>query len=140
VLELFAGAGNFTFALAAAGHRVTAVESEPAGVKALLSAARARGLSGRVHATAGDAARLPPGEFGVALIDPPRSGAARAVEALHDRGLDRLVYVACDPATMARDLGWLTRRGWAVEGVTPFDLFVHSGHVEILAVARRERG
>jgi tRNA/tmRNA/rRNA uracil-C5-methylase (TrmA/RlmC/RlmD family) len=73
----------------------------------------------------------------VALIDPPRAGAAEAVKALHAAGVHRLVYVACAPATLARDVGWLTRQGWTLEAAHAFDLFPHTGHVEALCVLRR---
>lgn len=135
VLELFAGAGNFSFALAAAGHQVQAIEIDAAAAQALSDEAERRGLA--VQARAGDARRLPRRLPKVALIDPPRAGAAEAVAALHAAGLERLVYVACAPATLARDVGWLVKRGWRVEAAHAFDLFPHTGHVEALAILER---
>ncbi|MCB9538042.1 MAG: class I SAM-dependent RNA methyltransferase [Myxococcales bacterium] len=137
VLELYAGSGAFTFALAAAGHRVVAVESAPRAVEALRAAAAARGLSERVLARLGDAARLPPDPPRVALIDPPRKGAREAVAALHGAGVERLLYVACDPITLARDVAWLVERGWRMEQGRCFDLFPHTGHVETWVDLRR---
>ncbi len=137
VLELYAGSGAFTFALAAAGHRVVAVESAPRAVEALRAAAAARGLSDRVRATLGDAAGLPAEVPRAALIDPPRRGARDAVEALHRAGVERLLYVACDPITLARDVAWLVERGWRMEQGRCFDLFPHTGHVETWVDLRR---
>ncbi len=124
VLELFAGSGNFSLALVAAGHALTAVERDAAAVEAL----RAKG----VEAVAGDAAQLPAGDFDTALVDPPRAGAARAIEVLHGRGLRRIVYVSCEPSTLARDVRWLEARGWRADRAATFDLFPHTGHVETL--------
>ena len=137
VLELFAGSGNFTFALARAGRSVVAVERQGTAARALDRAAQARGLGQRVTGLTGDAAHLPEGAFVCALIDPPRAGAQAAVEALHARGLQHLVYVSCDPATLARDVAWLCARGWRLDSATPFDLFPHTGHVETLALLSR---
>lgn len=140
VLELHAGSGNFTFALAAAGHHVTALEIDPRAVAALTAEATRRGLSDRITAHRGDADNPPTGRFDAALLDPPRQGARAAVDALADRDLSRVVYVSCDPATLARDVARLTARGWRIEEARPFDLFPHTGHVEALAVLVRDRG
>ncbi len=146
VLELFAGSGNFTFALAAAGRTVTAVEIDADAARALENAARRRGLGDQVRAFASDAGRLTPtilstlpGGPSVALIDPPRTGARRAVGALAGLGprLRRVVYVSCNPATLARDGRLLVERGWRLAAARPFDLFPHTGHVEVLAVFDR---
>lgn len=138
VLELFAGSGNLTIPLALSGLRLSCVEWAAAGVAALRQTLRERGLSAQVAVFEGDAARLPAGAFDAALIDPPRSGAAQAVAALHQTSIERLVYVACEPQTLARDLAWLCARGWRVVSLRAFDLFAHTGHVEVLAqVVRR---
>lgn len=136
VLELFAGAGNFTFALTNAGHTVRAIEIDAAAARSLKDEAERRDAT--VHAEAGDAARLKGRVPRTALIDPPRAGAAEAVASLHEAGIERLVYVACDPATLARDVGWLVARGWSLESAHGFDLFPHTGHVESLCVLTRD--
>ncbi|MCB9544667.1 MAG: class I SAM-dependent RNA methyltransferase [Myxococcales bacterium] len=139
LLELYAGSGAFTVPLAQRGHRVTAVEFQGAAAQALAETARATGLP--IDARAGDAAQ-PPRQadgrpFPIALLDPPRAGAADAVAALHAAGTERLIYVACDPATLARDVGWLAARGWRLLEAEIHDLFPHTGHVETLAVLAR---
>lgn len=135
VVELFAGSGNFSLALAAAGHRVLAIEVDRAAVKALAAEAERRGLP--IKTRIGDAAQLPDQLPKVALIDPPRVGAAEAVAALHAAGVERIVYVACAPASLARDVAWLAQNGWRVASAQAFDLFPHTGHVETLVVLER---
>jgi len=135
VLELYAGSGNFTFALAARGVAVTAVESDPSAVRALRDEARRRDFE--VDVRRGDAAVPPASGHRVALVDPPRAGAREAVRALHQAGVARIAYVSCNPATLARDVDWLRPRGWRVSSARAFDLFPHTGHVEVLAVLDR---
>jgi tRNA/tmRNA/rRNA uracil-C5-methylase (TrmA/RlmC/RlmD family) len=77
---------------------------------------------------------FPPARLAVA--DPPRSGLAREVIdylSAAGRGVDRLAYVSCDPATLARDIGLLTGRGWALDGLRAFDAFPMTHHVECVA-------
>lgn len=137
VLELYAGSGNFTFALAERGVAVTAVESDPRAASALREEAARRGLP--VVVREGDAARPPRGGGDVALLDPPRSGAREAVAALHEAGVRRIAYVSCDPGTLGRDVAWLRERGWRADVAEAFDLFPHTGHVEVLALLERTK-
>jgi 23S rRNA (uracil1939-C5)-methyltransferase len=141
VLELHAGSGNLTFALAAAGHRITAIEVDPDAVAALTRQAAARGLETHVAARVGRAERPPDGGWSIAVLDPPRGGAARAVAALASRrGLRRVVYVSCNPATLARDVRVFVDAGWRIECARPFDLFPHTGHAEVVCVLARGPG
>jgi tRNA/tmRNA/rRNA uracil-C5-methylase (TrmA/RlmC/RlmD family) len=78
---------------------------------------------------------LPPARLAVA--DPPRSGLAREVIdylAAAGNGVERLGYVSCDPATLARDISLLARRGWALDGLRAFDAFPMTHHVECVAI------
>ena len=68
------------------------------------------------------------------IADPPRTGLGRGVaERLAALRASRIAMVSCDPATLARDLAALTARGYAIEGITPFDLFPHTAHIEVVA-------
>jgi 23S rRNA (uracil1939-C5)-methyltransferase len=137
VLELFAGSGNFTLPLAAAGVRVSAVEGDAAAAARLRDEARFRNLSEGLSVECADAARPPRGAWPTLLLDPPRAG-FRGVPWVADRiGAHRIVYVSCDPATLARDVEALVAAGWRLEEAVPFDLFPHTGHVEVLAVLGR---
>jgi tRNA/tmRNA/rRNA uracil-C5-methylase (TrmA/RlmC/RlmD family) len=80
-------------------------------------------------------AGFPPARLAVA--DPPRSGLAREVVdylSAPGREVDRLAYVSCDPATLARDIGLLTGRGWTLDGLRAFDAFPMTHHVECVAI------
>src|SRR5262249_34969848 len=67
----------------------------------------------------------------VVVVDPPRAGLhERVIERVAELVPSRVVYVSCNPGTLARDLGVFARLGWRVERVRPFDLFPHTPHVE----------
>ena len=77
--------------------------------------------------------RVGPGD--VVVLDPPRAGAGRTVvDQLVALAPRRIVYLACDPATLARDLGRFRRAGWQVRSVRAFDMYPNTHHVETLAV------
>jgi 23S rRNA (uracil1939-C5)-methyltransferase len=88
----------------------------------------------------GDAAQLYHSSLqaGVIVIDPPRIGLSEmARDALHDSAALKIVYVSCDPATWARDVGDLVKRGWALGEVTPHDFYPQTSHVEVVSVLTR---
>ncbi len=134
ILELFAGSGNFTIPLAEAGAYLTVVERDPKAVDALRLEAQKRGLGDRVDAVAGNAEDPPMGVFDALLMDPPRAGASKVLLAIESLRPAMVVYVSCDPTTLARDARWLVERGWQLASARPYDLFPHTGHVETLAV------
>src|SRR5690606_10903930 len=69
------------------------------------------------------------------VVDPPRTGLGRAVTGrIADLRAARIVYVSCDPATMARDIAWLGERGYSLAGLRAFDSFPMTAHVECGAV------
>jgi 23S rRNA (uracil1939-C5)-methyltransferase len=139
-LELFAGAGLFTLPLARRFARVVAVESHPGAVADLEENLAAAGLSDveivaqsveEAFAASAFATLRPE----VVVLDPPRAG----LEAATRDGLPRLrarrvVYVSCDPATLARDVAVLADRGYALASLEAFDLFPQTAHVEAVAV------
>lgn len=142
-LELFAGAGFFTLALARNFARLTAVESDPVAVADLTRNLRAASLrhvrivEAKSEVVLADAAaqRVAPE---VIVLDPPRGGVGpRAGRDLARIRARRVVHVSCDPATLARDLRELVQRGFTVTHVTGFDLFPQTPHVEAVAVLDR---
>ncbi len=144
LLELHAGAGFFTLALARRFARVEAVESAPAAVADLRSNLRDAGLdavevraeSAEERLSRGSADASPPD---VVVLDPPRTGLEPpGAEALARLGARRVVYVSCDPATLARDVGVCADRGYALTALRGFDLFPQTAHVEALALLERD--
>lgn len=142
ILELYSGAGLLTLPLARAvgpKGRVTAFE----GTRRAVLDARAnlvRHPQARIEVARIDGRQLSsvPGRFDVVVLDPPRSGSGAAVvRAVVSKTPERIVYVACDPAALARDLGDLLA-AYELESVEAFDLFPSTHHVEIIAGLRRK--
>ena len=142
VADLYAGCGPFAFALAGAGARVVAVESDAALAGALDAAAR-RAAQGRIAVETRDLTRRPLmaaelDRLGGVVLDPPRPGAARQAEQIAAAAkLPVVAYVSCNPQSFARDARMLVDGGWRLERVTPLDQFLWSPHVELVAVFRR---
>jgi 23S rRNA (uracil1939-C5)-methyltransferase len=135
-VELYAGAGNLTVLLAR-GRDVRAVESDEEACAAARRNLRARDLQARV--TCADAATFDiPGGTDLVVLDPPRTGAREACERLVARPVARVVYVSCDRATLARDLGLLESR-YAVSSVDVFEMFPHTSHAETVVLLERRR-
>jgi tRNA/tmRNA/rRNA uracil-C5-methylase (TrmA/RlmC/RlmD family) len=142
-LDLYCGAGLFAGVLAASvgpGGTVIGVEADGVAVRDARHNLREWPWA-RVHR--GDVAAvlrrggLPPARL--AIADPPRSGLAREVIdylAAAGNGAERLGYVSCDPATLARDIGLLAERGWTLDGLRAFDAFPMTHHVECVAILR----
>jgi 23S rRNA (uracil1939-C5)-methyltransferase len=135
VLELFAGHGNLTVALGTA-HALTALELQRDAVAALRENLRARGLT-HVKVVEADAAQLPPGPVDVVVLDPPREGARNALAALCARDPERIVYVSCDPSTLARDLATLAAAGYRPDAASVVDMFPQTAHLESVVRLRR---
>jgi 23S rRNA (uracil1939-C5)-methyltransferase len=135
--DLFAGVGLFSRALAEGFDRVIAVEGAPEAAADLASAAK--GGKGRaafqaVHSATLDFLRLhvtAREQPELIVLDPPRAGLGAEAAALLARiPAKRIVYVCCDPTTLARDLAILTRDGFRVEAIEMIDLFPQTFHIE----------
>jgi 23S rRNA (uracil1939-C5)-methyltransferase len=141
VADLFCGIGTFAFAVARRG-RVAAFDSDNGAVAALQAAVRhASGLK-PIEARVRDLFREPlsPRElaqFDTVVLDPPRAGAKAQCEALAKSEVSRIVYVSCDPATLARDARTLVDAGYRLGEVVPIDQFLFSAHVELVAAFTR---
>ena len=143
-LELYAGAGCFTLPLARRFQRLVALEASPDAVRDLRANLRAAGIENvEVLAETLEHA-LERGALGALapetlVLDPPRAGLPEgAVEALARLAPARVVYLSCDPATLARDLALWRAQGWALRSVEGFDLFPQTPHVEALALLERD--
>ncbi len=145
-LDLYGGVGLFAATLAGQGARdIVTVESDRRATEHArqnLADADVRAVTARVDrflaGTGEDAGADQKSRTGAVVLDPPRSGAGRAVvEAIDALHPDAVVYVACDPVALARDLGTFRSRGWDVASLRAFDLFPHSHHVEAVALLTR---
>lgn len=137
VLELYAGAGNFTVALAKGAASYTAVEQSPDSVRALRNNLAARSLTAKV--VEGDAAQKLDGPpIDVVVLDPPRTGAPRVLSTLLARKPRRIVYVSCDPATLARDVGEVLTRGYRLAWAEAFEMFPQTADLESVVLLERE--
>ncbi len=141
LVELFAGCGTLSFALAARAP-LTAYEGDAAAAAALREAAGAAGLGGRISVVVRDLARRPPlaeelRDAAAVVLDPPHAGAAAAMPAIAAAGVKRVIHVSCNPATLARDARRLAEAGYRVVQATPIDQFLWSARVESVVVFER---
>lgn len=142
-LDLYCGSGNFSLPLLTQGLVGVGVEYSAEAVNAARAQAEKDGLPGAFHAE-GCAdylarTRHAPGSFDVVIVDPPRAGARDCVSHLLDLAAPLLLMIACDPASLARDLGELTRGGYRLLSVEGFDMFPQTHHVETLAILEGEQ-
>jgi 23S rRNA (uracil1939-C5)-methyltransferase len=142
VLDLYGGSGSIALSLAAAGARVHMIESFAPAVAQARQAARAQGLD--VHAECADVAESLQGlwqkreRFDAAVLNPPRRGTSPATREWLARLEPRvIVYVACDPETLTRDLDHFARLGYATASLHPVDMIPLSEEVETVAVLLR---
>lgn len=138
VVELFAGSGTLSLALAPIAGRYEAVEQVPDAAEALRENLRLRGLSAKVVAADAEARAISPATRTV-VLDPPRSGAPGACQRILEARPRTVVYVSCNPVTLARDLTTMASGGYALRQLDAFELFPQTSHVEIVALLRRER-
>lgn len=141
VADMFCGIGNFSLAIARGGANVTGIEGSAALVKRAAENAAANGLAGSTRFAKMDlfkidaAALAALGRCDRMLIDPPRDGAVELVKSIGENAPARIVYVSCNPATLARDAGLLVQtKGYRLSGAGVINMFPHTSHVESIAV------
>ena len=138
VLDLYAGAGLFTVPLASEGREVTSVESDPRASRDARRNCHAVPAARIVHADARRFLETETPRVEVVVLDPPRSGAGhKTLAALAATGAHRVVYVACDPVALARDVALLDGLGYALVEAQAHDLFPMTHHVETIATFAR---
>jgi 23S rRNA (uracil1939-C5)-methyltransferase len=140
VLDLYAGIGTLSAAVASGVAGVTAIEENPHAVQlgrlnARINSARVEYLPGKVETVM---RKLRLGQYQAAILDPPRAGCEpTAIGELIRLGLDRLVYVSCEPSTHARDLIALVRGGYRIRRAAIVDMFPQTYHIESVALLER---
>ncbi|WP_338114173.1 23S rRNA (uracil(1939)-C(5))-methyltransferase RlmD [Thiorhodococcus mannitoliphagus] len=143
VLDLFCGLGNFTLPLARQAAEVVGVEGDAGLVARALANAERNGIGNASFHTAdlyGELEHQPwmRQSFSKALLDPPRSGALQVLDWLPRLGVERILYVSCYPATLARDADRLVNAlGYELRAAGVMDMFPHTAHVESMALFER---
>jgi 23S rRNA (uracil1939-C5)-methyltransferase len=139
VLDLFCGLGNFTLPLARRVDRITGLEGDEALVRRARDNAERNGITNaefrQTDLSQGQPAEMADRGYDKVLLDPPRTGAREILQSLDLAGVKRLVYISCNPATLARDAGILVyERGLRLAAAGVMDMFPHTSHVESVAL------
>ncbi len=145
IADMFCGLGNFTLPIARRGASVLGIEGSPRLVERGRATAQANGLAAQVEFGVANLFECTPeslkalGRFDKMLIDPPREGAIELAKALAEGSPQRLVYVSCNAATLARDAAVLTAvKGYRLKAAGIVNMFPHTAHVESVALFERD--
>lgn len=138
-LDLFCGMGNFTIPLAAKLQEVVGLDLQRAAIRSADRNAEAAGIDNCTfrQKTAVDAIReiaVAGEKFDLVLLDPPRRGCREVIPHLAELGNPAVIYVSCDPATLARDISDMKTLGYELQKVQPFDMFPQTHHQETMAL------
>jgi 23S rRNA (uracil1939-C5)-methyltransferase len=143
VLDAYCGVGTMALFMARAARKVYGIEAVEEAVKDARSNAQLNSI-GNVEFVVGRVEQVLPQlvaeglAFDVVVLDPPRAGCQpQVLEALAASCVGRVVYVSCNPATLARDLSILAASGYRVLNVQPVDMFPHTSHVETVVLMSR---
>ena len=147
VLDLYCGAGNFSLPLAVRAGRVLGVEENPYAVADALLNREENGVGNAafLHRSVQEltteevVSKLGGQRPGVVVLDPPRKGALEAMPLVTALAPERVVYVSCNPATLARDARELVASGYRARAAYVFDMFPHTAHLEMLISWTRNR-
>lgn len=145
IADMFCGLGNFTLPIARRGARVVGVEGGESMAQRAQDNAQLNGLAERTRFIAANLFETPLPDsicletLDKMLVDPPREGAISLIKALGERAPRRIVYVSCNPATLARDAAVLVReKGYRLKGAGIANMFAHTSHVESIALFERQ--
>ena len=143
VIDAYCGIGTIGLVAAKTAGEVIGVELNPEAVKDAISNCKRNGMKNAKFccADAGDfmEALAAEGESAdVVFMDPPRAGSSKKfVESLAKMAPERVVYISCNPETLARDLQLITKKGYAVKVIQPVDMFPHTNHIECVVLLCR---
>lgn len=141
-LDLFCGMGTFSIPLGLAGARLTGVEHNRHSILWAERNSRTAGLQGTRFIAADVGFQLETmaacrETFACILLDPPRQGLGRTAALLPQLQPEQIIYISCDPATLARDLGLMSGCGYRVQRVIPVDMFPQTHHIESVTLLER---
>lgn len=141
VLDLFCGMGNFSIPLALNGAAVTGIEWNKESIKwARINAEQAgvqcRFYSGDVKNTLHELIKSKQSVHTI-LLDPPRRGLGKTTTLLPELEPETIIYISCDPATLARDVALLNKKGYSLDCLIPVDMFPQTHHIEAVALLKK---
>jgi len=146
IADLFCGLGNFTLPIARSGAQVVGIEGSATLVQRATQNAAFNGLANNTQFSAmnlfeiDETALMQLGHFDKMLIDPPRDGAFELVKVLGTDAPVRIVYVSCNPATLARDAEILVhQKGYVLKAAGVMNMFPHTSHVESIALFEKSQ-
>ncbi|MGA0912158.1 MAG: RsmD family RNA methyltransferase, partial [Candidatus Puniceispirillaceae bacterium] len=143
IVDLFAGCGTLSLPLLGQLSHLLAVEQNDDALAALKAGVDAAGIGGRVKIASRNLfdAPLIPDElsgFDLAILDPPRSGAAAQCQMLAQSDIQTIAMVSCNPASFARDAAILNEGGFELDWLQIIDQFLFSNHLELVGAFRRK--
>ncbi len=142
ILDLYGGSGNFSIPLSFVASEVIAIERSPK-LTSLGRVSAKKNQAGNVKFLALDALKAVTSirdesvGFDTVVMDPPREGAKEVVKVLPELRSSRIVYISCNPSTLARDLSVLCKAGFTLKQVKMFDMFPQTYHIESVAYLER---
>jgi len=143
VLDLFCGLGNFSLAIASIVAKVTGIE----GVDKMVIKARENAIENNLTNCQFYQADLNSDwqsnawakeKYTKVLLDPARAGAYQAIEQLVKFNIEQILYISCDPATLAKDTALLLTHGYKIEKIALMDMFTHTKHIETMVLFVRD--
>ena len=141
VLDLYSGVGAISLRVATAGHIVHGVDNVSASIERANAAAKDAELGATATFEAAQCKTAVKDlaasgkQFPSVILNPPRRGCdSDVLDGLMSLGAERVLYVSCNPKSLARDAARLHEQGYRLRAATPYDLFPHSEHVETLAI------
>lgn len=142
ILELFCGMGNFSIPLALRGAVVTGIERHEECIAQAIRNGSRLGLDNTrffdrdVHTWVRKAIKYSK-KYGTILLDPPRQGMGKDIVLLTELLPSRIIYISCDPATLARDIALLEKHDYHLSSLAPFDMFPQTHHTESVALLEK---
>lgn len=142
-LDLFSGMGNFSLPLAQFGFNVIAMDVQRAAIRSAKQNAEQNGIENCLF-TRSDAFNAikklvkDTDKFDLILLDPPRQGCKNITPYLPALGAEYIIYISCDPATLARDLVQLAKSGYSIKKCRAVDMFPQTHHIESISLLKRD--
>ena len=139
ILDAYAGISAFGICVSDIAQKVVTIEENPQSVELAQKSIEINNINNlEIHnADAGEYFSNEKRKFDVIILDPPRKGCSE--QSLNEAirlGKSTIIYVSCNPSTLARDLKYLRQKGCQVESIQPFDMFCHTYHIENVAIIK----